>query len=134
MKTNEFHRKITKNHEISPLSVLSEVLNDPDCSYSVLIVVAAMSGIGGGAFSSSMSSISFFFPKKRPSQAPQPTPFDTTEGGRNSISQSFGAKYSVLYTLQNRHSDGFRHFFPASVTREGYGTKIRVTGLGSGSP
>ena len=65
MKTNEFHRKITKNHEISPLSVLSEVLNDPDCSYSVLIVVAAMSGIGGGAFSSSMSSISFFFPKRK---------------------------------------------------------------------
>jgi len=39
-------------------------LQNPETPFSVLIVLAAMSGVGGGAFASSMSNISFFFPKK----------------------------------------------------------------------
>ncbi len=39
-------------------------LQNPNTSFAVLIVLAAMSGIGGGAFASSMSNISFFFPKR----------------------------------------------------------------------
>jgi len=39
-------------------------LQDPDVSFFVLIVLALISGVGGGAFASSMSNISFFFPKK----------------------------------------------------------------------
>ena len=50
---------------IAPMFLLSYILTDPDCGYRTLVGCAAMSGIGGGAFSSSMSSISFFFPKKR---------------------------------------------------------------------
>lgn len=39
-------------------------LQNPDTSFLVFIVLAALSGVGGGAFASSMSNISFFFPKK----------------------------------------------------------------------
>jgi MFS transporter, NNP family, nitrate/nitrite transporter len=39
-------------------------LRDPNCSFFLLIVLAAISGVGGGAFASSMSNISFFFPKR----------------------------------------------------------------------
>jgi NNP family nitrate/nitrite transporter-like MFS transporter len=39
-------------------------LCDPDTSYGLFAVLAALSGIGGGAFASSMSNISFFFPKR----------------------------------------------------------------------
>lgn len=40
------------------------VLQDPNVSFWWLIVFAGLSGVGGGAFASSMSNISFFFPKK----------------------------------------------------------------------
>ena len=39
-------------------------LQDPNTPYGVFVVLAALSGIGGGNFASSMSNISFFFPKK----------------------------------------------------------------------
>lgn len=39
-------------------------LQNPDVRFTTLILLAAMSGIGGGAFASSMSNISFFFPKR----------------------------------------------------------------------
>lgn len=39
-------------------------LNNPDTSFMTYIILAALSGIGGGAFASSMSNISFFFPKR----------------------------------------------------------------------
>ncbi len=39
-------------------------LQNPDVSFTTLIIFAAMSGVGGGAFASSMSNISFFFPKR----------------------------------------------------------------------
>lgn len=39
-------------------------LQDINTPYSVFVVLAALSGIGGGNFASSMSNISFFFPKK----------------------------------------------------------------------
>jgi len=37
-------------------------LKDPNTSFYVFTILAAMSGVGGGAFASSMSNISFFFP------------------------------------------------------------------------
>lgn len=40
------------------------VLQNPDTSFLMFIVVAALSGIGGGVFAASMSNISFFFPKR----------------------------------------------------------------------
>ncbi len=40
------------------------VLRNPQTSFLPLVVLAAMSGVGGGAFASSMSNISFFFPKR----------------------------------------------------------------------
>ena len=39
-------------------------LNNPDTPFFTFIVLAALSGVGGGAFASSMSNISFFFPKR----------------------------------------------------------------------
>jgi NNP family nitrate/nitrite transporter-like MFS transporter len=39
-------------------------LRNPDTPFTVFVILAALSGIGGGAFASSMSNISFFFPKR----------------------------------------------------------------------
>lgn len=39
-------------------------LQNPNTPYGVFVVLASLSGIGGGNFASSMSNISFFFPKK----------------------------------------------------------------------
>jgi NNP family nitrate/nitrite transporter-like MFS transporter len=39
-------------------------LRNPETPFHVFIVLAALSGVGGGAFASSMSNISFFFPKR----------------------------------------------------------------------
>lgn len=39
-------------------------LRDPQTPYWAFAVLAALSGIGGGAFASSMSNISYFFPKR----------------------------------------------------------------------
>ncbi|MCE7733837.1 MAG: NarK/NasA family nitrate transporter, partial [Candidatus Heimdallarchaeota archaeon] len=47
-----------------PMAALGIALQDPDVSFLTLIIIAAVSGVGGGAFASSMSNISFFFPKK----------------------------------------------------------------------
>merc|ERR1719171_15386 len=41
------------------------LLRNKDVTFRSLVLLAGMSGIGGGAFASSMSSISFFFPKKK---------------------------------------------------------------------
>ena len=39
-------------------------LQNPNTAFPIYIVLAVLSGIGGGAFASSMSNISFFFPKR----------------------------------------------------------------------
>ncbi len=39
-------------------------LQNPNTPFLTFIILAALSGVGGGAFASSMSNISFFFPKK----------------------------------------------------------------------
>ena len=39
-------------------------LRDINTPFSTLVVLAALSGIGGGNFASSMSNISFFYPKR----------------------------------------------------------------------
>ena len=39
-------------------------LSRPDTMFCIYLTFAALSGVGGGAFASSMSNISFFFPKK----------------------------------------------------------------------
>lgn len=40
-------------------------VQDPQTPYSVFVVLALLAGLGGGNFASSMSNISFFFPKAR---------------------------------------------------------------------
>lgn len=40
-------------------------LKDPTTSYSTLLMLALLCGLGGGNFSSSMANISFFYPKSR---------------------------------------------------------------------
>ncbi len=49
---------------IIPALATGIALQDPNTPFSVYIVLAALSGVGGGAFASSMSNISFFFPKR----------------------------------------------------------------------
>ncbi len=39
-------------------------LKDPTTPFHIFVLLAAISGVGGGAFASSMSNISFFFPKR----------------------------------------------------------------------
>ena len=47
-----------------PAVGLSFALADPGTSFTTFVVLATLSGFGGGAFASSMSNISFFFPKR----------------------------------------------------------------------
>ena len=49
---------------IIPALLTGLALRNPDTPFSYYIVMAALSGVGGGAFASSMSNISFFFPKR----------------------------------------------------------------------
>ncbi len=49
---------------IIPAAAAGFALQDPGTPFPVFIVLAALSGVGGGAFASSMSNISFFFPKR----------------------------------------------------------------------
>jgi NNP family nitrate/nitrite transporter-like MFS transporter len=49
---------------ILPAVGVGIALQDPETSYVTFAMLAMLSGIGGGAFASSMSNISFFFPKR----------------------------------------------------------------------
>ena len=49
---------------IIPAAGVGMALQNPNTSYLVFAVLAGFSGVGGGAFASSMSNISFFFPKR----------------------------------------------------------------------
>ena len=49
---------------ILPALGVGIALADPATPYSTYVVLAALSGLGGGVFASSMSNISFFFPKR----------------------------------------------------------------------
>ncbi len=50
---------------IIPAAAAGFALQDPTTPFPTFIVLAALSGVGGGAFASSMSNISFFFPKRQ---------------------------------------------------------------------
>merc|ERR1719199_1415413 len=52
-----------------PMAGIGLVLSNKDCTFVSLVLLAGASGIGGGAFASSMSRISFFFPKKKQGMA-----------------------------------------------------------------
>ena len=47
-----------------PTGGVGIALQNPETSYLVFIVLAVLSGVGGGAFASSMSNISYFFPRR----------------------------------------------------------------------
>jgi NNP family nitrate/nitrite transporter-like MFS transporter len=44
-------------------------VQDPSTSYTTMLILALLCGVGGGNFSSSMANISFFFPKERKGSA-----------------------------------------------------------------
>ncbi len=52
-----------------PASALAFVVSNPDTSFGVLLVVAALAGLGGGNFASSMANISFFYPEREKGKA-----------------------------------------------------------------
>jgi MFS transporter, NNP family, nitrate/nitrite transporter len=47
-----------------PAAGIGMAVQNPDTPYSVMLLLAALCGLGGGNFSSSVANISFFFPKK----------------------------------------------------------------------
>lgn len=47
-----------------PMIIAGIALSDPNCPFNVLLLCSLLSGAGGGAFASSMSNISFYYPKK----------------------------------------------------------------------
>lgn len=47
-----------------PMIIAGIVLSDNDCPFNALIACSMLSGVGGGAFASSMSNISFYYPKR----------------------------------------------------------------------
>jgi len=49
---------------LMPAVATGFALKDPGTPFLTFVVLAALSGVGGGAFASSMSNISFFFPKR----------------------------------------------------------------------
>ncbi|QQG46979.1 MAG: MFS transporter [Candidatus Azosocius agrarius] len=49
---------------IFPSVLIGIFIQDPTTSYTTMIFLAALCGLGGGNFASSMSNISFFYPKK----------------------------------------------------------------------
>jgi NNP family nitrate/nitrite transporter-like MFS transporter len=49
---------------IGPALGVGIALRNPETSFGTFATLAALSGLGGGAFASSMSNISFFFPKR----------------------------------------------------------------------
>jgi NNP family nitrate/nitrite transporter-like MFS transporter len=49
---------------LAPVSLLAWAVTDKTTPYWVFVVAAALAGLGGGNFSSSMANISFFFPER----------------------------------------------------------------------
>jgi NNP family nitrate/nitrite transporter-like MFS transporter len=47
-----------------PMIMAGVALSDPNCPFNILIAAALLSGVGGGSFASSMSNISFYYPKR----------------------------------------------------------------------
>lgn len=47
-----------------PMLMAGIALKDPQVPFNLLLTCSMLSGVGGGAFASSMSNISFFYPKK----------------------------------------------------------------------
>ncbi|MFD2445614.1 NarK family nitrate/nitrite MFS transporter [Bacillus sp. CGMCC 1.16607] len=47
-----------------PATGIGLAVQNPDTPYSIMLLLAALCGLGGGNFSSSVANISFFFPKK----------------------------------------------------------------------
>ncbi|MBW9092905.1 MFS transporter [Microbacterium jejuense] len=47
-----------------PAVLLGIVVSNPDTPFGVLLAVAALGGVGGGNFASSMANITYFFPQK----------------------------------------------------------------------
>ncbi len=52
-----------------PATALALVVTDPSTPFWVLMVVAALAGLGGGNFASSMANISFFYPEREKGRA-----------------------------------------------------------------
>ncbi len=47
-----------------PMLMAGIALKDPNVPFNLLLTCSVLSGVGGGAFASSMSNISFFYPRK----------------------------------------------------------------------
>lgn len=52
-----------------PTGAMAWVVQRPDTSFAVMVAVAALAGVGGGNFASSMANISFFYPQAEKGKA-----------------------------------------------------------------
>jgi len=48
-----------------PMILVGFAMSNSDCPFNLLIAAALLSGVGGGSFASSMSNISFYYPKRQ---------------------------------------------------------------------
>jgi NNP family nitrate/nitrite transporter-like MFS transporter len=54
---------------LAPASALAWAVQRPETSFGVLLLIAALAGLGGGNFASSMANISFFYPEREKGRA-----------------------------------------------------------------
>ncbi len=54
---------------LAPTLALAVVVQRPETPFAVLVLVAALAGVGGGNFASSMANISFFYPEAQKGKA-----------------------------------------------------------------
>ena len=52
-----------------PTTALAVVVQNPETPFAVMLAVAALAGVGGGNFASSMANISFFYPQREKGRA-----------------------------------------------------------------
>merc|ERR1719230_606595 len=58
------HNAMNSSLAVLPMIAIGLAFSSNDCPFWLLCIVAPCCGFGGGAFASSMSGISFFFPKR----------------------------------------------------------------------
>ena len=54
---------------LAPAGALAWAVQRPDLSFGVMLAIAALAGVGGGNFASSMANISFFYPEREKGRA-----------------------------------------------------------------
>ena len=82
-----------------PAVLLGIVVSNPETPFGVLLLVAALGGVGGGNFASSMANITYFFPQKEKGWAL----------GLNAAGGNLGTAVAQFAVPDRRHDRRRRH-------------------------